>query len=147
MACILLAEDEADIRIMVAEVLVDAGYLVVEAESGDAAALLLDSSAGFDFLVTDINMPGLLDGTTLAANFRKLHAVRPILFITGRPDALRNFSMQANREAVFQAIWTSVAGRCCADDARCCGIGHRHGLLPRRQFPNSPDCAVRQTGD
>ncbi len=101
MACILLTEDEADIRIMVAEVLVDAGHLVVEAESGDAAALLLDSSADFDLLVTDINMPGLLDGIDLAANFRKLHAIRPILFITGRPDALRKFSMRLNREAVL----------------------------------------------
>jgi len=89
MACILLVEDEAEIRAMLAEVLADAGHEVVEADSGDSAALLLDGPANFDLLVTDITMPGLLDGIGLAALFRALHASRPILYITGRPDALR----------------------------------------------------------
>lgn len=101
MACILLVEDEAEIRTMLAEVLVDAGHVVVEAESGDSAALLLDGPSGFDLLVTDINMPGRLDGLGLAARFRESHAVRPILYITGRPDALREVPMRPNREAAL----------------------------------------------
>lgn len=101
MACILLVEDEADIRTVMAEVLEEAGHEVVEAETGDAAALLLDRSAGFDMLVTDINMPGLLDGIGLAACFRKRHAARPILYVTGRPDALRQVAMRPNREAAL----------------------------------------------
>ena len=43
MACILLVEDEADIRLMLAEVLAEAGHEIVEAGTGDAAALLLES--------------------------------------------------------------------------------------------------------
>ena len=101
MACILLVEDEADIRTILAEVLEEAGHEVIEAETGDAAALLLDSSADFDMLVTDINMPGFLDGIALAARFRKLHAVRPILYVTGRPDALRQVAMRPDREAAL----------------------------------------------
>ncbi len=101
MACILLVEDETDIRTMLAEVLTDAGHEVAEAENGDAAALLLDGHAGFDLLVTDINMPGLLDGIGLAARFRRRHALRPILYITGRPDALRDVPMRPNREAAL----------------------------------------------
>ncbi|HEY0204376.1 MAG TPA: response regulator [Acetobacteraceae bacterium] len=101
MACLLLVEDEADIRTVLAEVLEEAGHEVVEAESGGPAALLLDRAAGFDMLVTDINMPGLLDGIGLAARFRKRHAVRPIFYVTGRPDALRQVAMQPNREAVL----------------------------------------------
>ena len=62
MACILLVEDEAEIRLMLAEVLADAGHAVVEADSGDAAALLLQNREDFDALVTDITMPGRLDG-------------------------------------------------------------------------------------
>ncbi|HEY0204378.1 MAG TPA: response regulator [Acetobacteraceae bacterium] len=98
MSCLLLAEDEADIRTVMAEVLADAGYTVVEAKSGDAAALLLDGLSSFDMLVTDINMPGFLDGIGLAARFRKRHAIRPILFVTGRPDALRQVAMRPSRE-------------------------------------------------
>ncbi len=101
MACILLVEDEADIRTVLAEVLVEAGHEVVEAETGDCAALLLDGSADFDMLVTDVNMPGLLDGIGLAVHFRKRHAVRPILYVTGRPDALRQVAMRPNREAAL----------------------------------------------
>jgi DNA-binding response OmpR family regulator len=101
MACILLVEDEAEIRTMLAEVLADAGHEVVEADSGDSAALLLDGPVSFDLLVTDITMPGLLDGIGLGALFRTLHASRPILYITGRPDALRKVPMRPNREAVL----------------------------------------------
>ncbi len=101
MACLLLVEDEADIRTVLAEVLVDAGHEVVEAECADAAALLLDGPDGFDMLVIDINMPGFLDGIGLAARFRKRHATRPILYVTGRPDALRQVRMRPNREAAL----------------------------------------------
>lgn len=101
MGCLLLVEDEADIRTVLAEVLADAGHEVVEAESGDAAALLLDGPNSFDMLVTDINMPGFLDGIGLAARFRRRHATRPILYVTGRPDALRQVRMRPNREAAL----------------------------------------------
>ena len=101
MACILLVEDEADIRSVLAEVLVDAGHQVVEAETGDSASLLLDQSAGFDMLVTDVNMPGRLDGVRLAARFRNRHALRPILYVTGSPDLLRHVPMRPNRDAAL----------------------------------------------
>ena len=101
MAYILLVEDEADIRLMLAEVLADAGHKIVEADTGDAAALLLEKRSDFDALVTDINMPGQLDGIGLAKRFRTLHSHRPILYVTGRPDALRHTMLQPNREAAL----------------------------------------------
>lgn len=101
MACILLVEDEAEIRLMLAEVLMDAGHVVVEADNGDSAALLLDTRTDFDVLVTDINMPGHLDGIGLAKRFRELHVHRPILYVTGRPDALRKTRLRPNREAAL----------------------------------------------
>ena len=101
MPCLLLAEDEADIRTVMAEVLADAGYEVVEANTGDAAALLLEGPSSFDMLVTDINMPGFLDGIGLAARFRKRHDIRPILYVTGRPDALQQVPMRPNHERVL----------------------------------------------
>lgn len=101
MACILLVEDEAEIRHMLAEVLADAGHQVIEAGTGDAAALLLEENPGFDVLVTDINMPGRLDGIELARRFRMLHSHRPILYVTGRPNALRQTALRPNLEVAL----------------------------------------------
>ena len=58
-------------------------------------------TSSFDMLVTDINMPGFLDGIGLAARFRNRHAIRPILYVTGRPDALRQVPMRPDRERVL----------------------------------------------
>ncbi len=112
MARSLLVEDEVDIRTILEEALADAGHKVAEAANGDSVALLLDGHVDFDLLVTDINMPGLLDGSGLAACFRKCHSVRPILYITRRADALLHVAMQPNREAALfkpHDLWWHVA--------------------------------------
>ncbi len=130
MSCILLVEDEADIRTVMTEVLVEAGHEVVEAENGEAAALLLDRSDAFDMLVTDINMPGSLDGIGLAARFRKRYPIRPILYVTGRPDSLRHVAMRPNREAALfkpcgllslvATVRTMLADAALESDRRAC---------------------------
>jgi len=97
-ARILLVEDEEEIRSMLAEVLADAGHEVVEAESGDAAALILDQFDNLDALVTDVHMPGRLNGLGLGRRFRERHALSPILYVTGSPDALRDFPMRQDRD-------------------------------------------------
>lgn len=101
MTRVLLAEDEEEIRSMLAEVLFDAGYEVVEAESGDAAAMLMDNADAFDVLVTDVHMPGRLNGLDLGRQFRERYARSPILYVTGRPDAVRGVRMRPNREVVL----------------------------------------------
>lgn len=101
MTRVLLAEDEGEIRSMLAEVLSSAGYEVVEADSGDAAAALMDYPDVFDVLVTDIHMPGQLNGLDLGRRFRARYARNPILYVTGRPDAMRGVKMRPNREVLL----------------------------------------------
>jgi len=98
---VLLTENEQELRSMLAEVLIEADYEVVEAASGDAAALLLDCSNGFDVLVTDIHMPGRLNGLDVGQRFRARYARSPILYMTGRPDAMRGVKLHPDREAVL----------------------------------------------
>jgi DNA-binding response OmpR family regulator len=98
---VLLAEDEEGIRSLLAEVLSGAGYEVVDAENGDAAALKMDSQSAFDLLVTDIHMPGHLTGLDLARKFRERYAGSPILYVTGRPDAIRDASLQDRGDMVL----------------------------------------------
>ncbi len=98
---VLLAEDNQELRSLLAEALIDADCEVVEAESSDAAALLVDCPDGFDVLVTDIHMPGRLNGLGLGRLFQARHARTPILYMTGRPDAMCGVRLRPDREAVL----------------------------------------------
>ena len=61
MTCILVVEDETEIREMLVEVLRNEGFQIVEAATADAAIELLDI-ASLRLVVTDINLPGRRDG-------------------------------------------------------------------------------------
>lgn len=82
MATILVVDDSASMRQMVAVTLEDAGHSVTVAENGRVA---LDTANGqkFDLVLTDVNMP-LMDGITLTREIRKLPQYRftPILILT-----------------------------------------------------------------
>jgi DNA-binding NtrC family response regulator len=62
---VLIVEDEPLIRSLCAEVFDDAGFTVVEADDGDAALAILGSDVAIDAIVTDILMPGTVDGLAL----------------------------------------------------------------------------------
>ena len=80
---VLLVEDEDAVRSFSARALRNKGYVVWEANSGEAAlALFQNEAAGVDLMVTDVIMPSM-DGPSLA---RKLREARPnlkVIFISG----------------------------------------------------------------
>ncbi len=80
---ILLVEDEALIRVMVADFLADEGFEVTEARDGEEAVRLLDTVGGFDVLFTDVRMPGMLDGIDVALRARRQHPGLPVLIVSG----------------------------------------------------------------
>lgn len=63
---VLLVEDEPLIRMATADVLTDEGHRVVEAGDGDEAMVLLDARPDISVVVTDVRMPGSLNGFMLA---------------------------------------------------------------------------------
>ncbi|MBO6777311.1 MAG: response regulator [Marinibacterium sp.] len=65
------------------EILRDAGYRVVPAESEDRAWEMLPEYPEIDVLVTDIVMPGKLQGTDLANRLRDVRPELPIIFMSG----------------------------------------------------------------
>jgi DNA-binding response OmpR family regulator len=81
-ARILLVDDEILIRQLLAEVLRDAGFDVVEARNADEAMRLLRDNERIDILLTDVQMPGNLDGVDLARNARHDHADMPVMIIS-----------------------------------------------------------------
>lgn len=67
---ILVVEDEAVIRLMIAEALRAEGFRVVEAGSGDEALTVLESGTPVNLVFTDVRMPGKLDGLSLVSRLR-----------------------------------------------------------------------------
>jgi two-component system, response regulator PdtaR len=63
---ILVVEDEAIIRLSAVHMLEDAGFAVVDACNADAAIQILESRSDIRAVVTDVKMPGSLDGLRLA---------------------------------------------------------------------------------
>ena len=83
---ILIVEDEFLIRLTLMEVLMDEGYDVLEAENGPDALALVEGDPAITLLLTDIQMPGGMDGHTVAARAREVRPSLPVIFMTGAPD-------------------------------------------------------------
>ena len=93
---ILVVEDEYLIRFSLVEVLTDAGFRVLEADDAEAA-LRLAASGPVDLVLTDLQLPGRMDGTALAARLREGRPGRPVIFTTGRPDRLMHLHGTCDR--------------------------------------------------
>ncbi len=88
-AVVLLVEDEAEVRHVAAERLRERGSQVLEASSGpDALAVLQDTRRQVDVLVTDVGLPGGLNGRQVADAARLTRPTLPVLFITGYAGSL-----------------------------------------------------------
>ncbi|MDB5684143.1 MAG: domain S-box protein [Sphingomonas bacterium] len=78
----LLVDDETLVRMSTADMLIDLGYEVVEAGSGDEALRLFEHGATIDLLVTDHLMPGM-SGVELARLAQALKPGLPVLVVSG----------------------------------------------------------------
>lgn len=88
---ILLVEDEFLIRMAMAEDLRAEGYAVVEAGTGDEARDMLLEGAEVDVVVSDVRMPGAIDGLGLLAFVRSNFSRLPVVLCSGhlQPDEAR----------------------------------------------------------
>ena len=86
---VLLVDDDEDVRETSAEMLEELGYVVLRAESGCEALLIVESNLELDVLVTDIRMPGMT-GLELSAEATARRRDLRIILISGffRPQAL-----------------------------------------------------------
>ena len=80
---ILVVEDEAMLLALLQQGLQSLGYDVIAANNGQDAYALIQSGAKFDLLLTDIMMPGDIDGFRLATLVRDIDAAKPIVYISG----------------------------------------------------------------
>ncbi len=80
---VLVVDDEPAVRMLVADVLSDLGYVSVEAADGAAGLKILRSDIRVDLLVTDVGLPGDMNGRQVADAARVLRPALKVLFITG----------------------------------------------------------------
>jgi two-component system, cell cycle sensor histidine kinase and response regulator CckA len=87
---ILLVEDEPALRELARELLEANGYKVIEAERGEQAIRLVESSqAPIDLLLTDVVMPGI-GGKQLATRLLELRPGLHVLYMSGYTDDVIN---------------------------------------------------------
>ena len=66
MSDILIVDDEPSIRMLVTEVLEDLGYTAIEAADALSGLKVLQSDVRIDLLVTDVGLPGGMNGRQMA---------------------------------------------------------------------------------
>ena len=82
-AVVLVVEDEPAVRMVIRDVLSDLGYIVLVADDGYSGLHIVDSRTRIDLLLTDIGLPGGMNGRQLADAARQRRAGLKVLFVTG----------------------------------------------------------------
>ena len=80
---VLVIDDEPTIRMLATEVLEDLGYTAIEAADGASGLRILQSDIRVDLLVTDVGLPGGMNGRQVADAARSARPDLKVLFITG----------------------------------------------------------------
>ena len=80
---VLVVEDEDEIRSLLVELLEESGYTVVAAADSPTALRTLQSDARIDLLLSDVGLPGGMNGRQLADAARRARPALKVLFLTG----------------------------------------------------------------
>ncbi len=80
---VLIVDDEPSVRMLIGETLAELGYAAIESADGASALQVLRSDARIDLLVTDVGLPGGMNGRQVADFGRSVRPDLKVLFITG----------------------------------------------------------------
>jgi len=80
---VLVVDDEVLLRMLMLDVLQENGYRALEAADGPSALKILDSAPRIDLLITDVGLPGGMNGRQIADAARRARPDLKVLFITG----------------------------------------------------------------
>jgi len=99
---ILIVDDEPTVRLLLTDVLGDLGYTLIEAADSLTGLKLLQSDVGIDLLITDVGLPGGMNGRQMADAGREVRPGLKTLFITGYAEsaALGNSSLGAGMQVL-----------------------------------------------
>ncbi|MDP2411434.1 MAG: ATP-binding protein [Pseudolabrys sp.] len=111
--CILLVEDDNDVGRFVAEALTDIGYRVERAGTAAEGLEILRTRPDIDMLLTDVVLPGGMNGRELSVEAHKLRPNLPVLFATGytRNAIIHHGRLDANVELLVKPFTTEALAR------------------------------------
>jgi len=99
---VLIADDDAAVRMMLVKVMTKKGFDVTDAEDGKRALELYRHAAGgFDLLVTDICMPEM-DGCDLIREIRRQDQGLPIIVVSGYADPNLVLEIESCNATLFE---------------------------------------------
>ena len=81
---VLVVDDDEALLGALTEFLQAEGYRAQPASSGDVALVLLQQRVPFRLLITDVVLPGVLDGFALARRAREFCPSIPVIYTTGQ---------------------------------------------------------------
>jgi len=114
---ILVVEDEPLIRLGLASLMEEAGYTVLEATGADGAIRLLESDPEIRLVVTDVDMPGSMDGILLAHYVNSHWPPIKLIVISGKVGVLpgqlpegAHFISKPYREPMLLGVVSTLVG-------------------------------------
>lgn len=117
---VLIVDDEPAVRSLIADVLHELGYAAIEAADVASGLKVLQSDVGIDLLVTDVGLPGGMNGRQMADAARQHRPDLRVLFITGYAEnaavgsgdlepgmhvLIKPFSMDVLADRIKSIIW------------------------------------------
>jgi len=119
---ILLVEDQPEVRDVLTDIMVKAGLDVAVCVSGDEAYDLYGEKFDFDLLISDVVMPGNLQGPDLVRRLRSEGIAIPVIFISGYPgdsllgpDHVRGtdvcITKPVSKELLLRTVWNELGSR------------------------------------
>ena len=105
MHTILVVDDDEDVLFLAATFLGDQGYNIMRASSGAEGLSLLRSEPSIDLLLTDIVMPGDMDGFDLAWAGRNLRPDLRVLYTSGFPKSATEGKAGSNLGPMLPKPW------------------------------------------
>jgi PAS domain S-box-containing protein len=101
---ILIVDDDEAVRMLVTEVLQELGYGAIEAADGTSGLNVLQSNARIDLLITDVGLPGGMNGRQIADVARVHRPGLKVLFITGYAEnaVVRNGFLEAGMQIMVK---------------------------------------------
>lgn len=103
MAKVLLVDDDPLVRSHIEIQLESLGHGVLAAENADEALERFSSESGIDLVISDVRMPGSLDGFELASALRQMRADLPLLLISGNTGSVNGTDKAMESSAHFLA--------------------------------------------
>jgi CheY-like chemotaxis protein len=84
---VLVVDDESSVRTLLNEVLEELGYHVLQTDQGASALRIMESTQRVDLLITDVGLPGGMNGRQLADAALVMRPNLKVLFITGYAES------------------------------------------------------------